>query len=69
MGNQKQYIPGGGFAEYRYITVGEAITINGFRCKIIKMLSDTDVYHAGLPSFSNTSDIYIGLGPNKFRNR
>lgn len=64
MGNQNQYIPGGGFTEYKYITVGNVEKINGFRCKIIKMPSDTDIYHVGLPSFSNTSDIYIGLGPN-----
>lgn len=45
------------------MTVGEAVTINGYRCKAIKMASDTDDHHAGLPGFSNTSDIYVGLGP------
>lgn len=64
MGNQNQYLSSGGFTEYKYVTVGQVVNINGFRCKVIKMPTDTDVYHAGLPSFSNTSDIYIGIGPN-----
>ena len=64
MCNAKYYIPSGGFTEYQYVTVGEVMYINGFKCKIIKMPSDTDMYHAGLPAYANTSDIYIGLGPN-----
>ena len=64
MGNQQQYIPSGGFTEYKYQSVGDFEIINGLKCRIIKMPSDTDIYHAGLPSYSNTSDIYIGLGPN-----
>ena len=46
-----------------YETVGEVVTINGLRCKIIKMPSDTNNHYAGLPKFSNTSDVYVGLGP------
>lgn len=63
MGNQRYFIASGGFSEYLYVTVGEAVTINGFRCKIIKMPEDNNEHHAGLPNFSNTSDIYVGLGP------
>ena len=63
MGNQRQYLESGGFSEYLYETIGEAVTINGYRCKIIQMKTDKDGYHAGLPSYADTSDIYIGLGP------
>ena len=63
MGNQRNFLESGGFSEYLYETVGEVVTINGLRCKIIKMLSDTNNHYAGLPKFSNTSDIYVGLGP------
>ena len=63
MGNQRNLLESGGFSEYLYETVGEVVTINGLRCKIIKMLSDTNNHYAGLPKFSNTSDVYVGLGP------
>lgn len=63
MGNQRHYLKVGGFKEYLYVTVGEPININGYRCKVVRMATDTDDYHAGLPKHSNTSDIYIGLGP------
>ena len=63
MGNQRNFLESGGFSEYLYETVGEVVTINGLRCKIIKMPSDTNNHYAGLPKFSNTSDIYVGLGP------
>ena len=63
MGNQRNFLESGGFSEYLYETVGEVVTINGLRCKIIKMLSDTNNHYAGLPKFSNTSDVYVGLGP------
>ena len=63
MGSGRLYNPEGGFSEYLYTTVGEAVVINGYRCKIIKKITDTDDYFAGLPNYSNSSDIYIGLGP------
>ena len=63
MGNQRNFLESGGFSEYLYETVGEVVTINGLRCKIIKMPSDTNNHYAGLPKFSNTSDVYVGLGP------
>lgn len=63
MGNQRNFLESGGFSEYLYETVGEVVTINGLRCKIIKMPSDTNSHYAGLPKFSNTSDVYVGLGP------
>ncbi len=34
MGNEKLYNPEGGFKEYLYTTVGEAVVINGYRCRI-----------------------------------
>ena len=63
MGSGRLYNQKGGFSEYLYTTVGEAVVINGYRCKIKKKITDTDDYFAGLPNYSNTSDIYIGLGP------
>lgn len=63
MGSARRYNPEGGFSEYLYTTVGEAVVINGLRCKIIKKIGDADDYFSGLPNFSNTSDIYVGLGP------
>ncbi len=66
MGSGKSYKPEGGFKEYLYITVGEPVVINGYRCKIIKKITDKDDYFAGLPNYSNTSDIYVGLGPSGF---
>ena len=48
MGNQRNFLESGGFSEYLYETVGEVVTINGLRCKIIKMLSDTNNHYAGV---------------------
>lgn len=65
MGNGNEYDPSGGFSTYLYETVGGSVTMNGYKCEIVQMKSDKDKngYHAGLPAFSNTSDIYVGLGP------
>lgn len=64
MGSERLYNPSGGFSEYLYETVGEAVIINGYRCKIIKKIGDADDHFSGLPNYSNTSDIYVGLGPD-----
>ena len=40
MGSGKLYNPEGGFSVYLYTTVGEAVVINGYRCKIIKKITD-----------------------------
>ncbi|MDY2943017.1 MAG: hypothetical protein SOT07_04890 [Paludibacteraceae bacterium] len=65
MGNGNEYNPSGGFSTYLYETVGQPVTINGYKCKIVQMKTDKgkNGYHAGLPAFANTSDIYVGLGP------
>lgn len=63
MGNGREYNPNGGFSQYLYETVGNEVKIHGQRCKIVRLKSDKDGYHGGLPAFSNTSDIYVGLGP------
>ena len=36
MGNQRSFLESGGFSEYLYVTVGEAVTINGLRSLLSK---------------------------------
>ena len=62
MGNGKQYLESGGFSEYLYRSVSEPVTINGLKCHVIQHYLDKDGYFGGLPHFSNTSDVYVGLG-------
>lgn len=63
MGNAKQYLPEGGFTQYLYTTIGARETINGLVCEIVADKADKNGHHGGLPAFSNTADIYVGLGP------
>lgn len=58
MGGGYQYIETGGFSEYLYETVGKTENINGLRCKMIRRI-DGKKEHAQLPSYSNTSDVYL----------
>lgn len=62
MGNQTNYLSTGGFRVYEYGTVGNSVEINGLNCKIVKKLTDVGDHHSGLPTYANTSDIYVGLG-------
>lgn len=59
MGNQRQYIPEGGFSEYTYEDVTEKITINDITSKIIKIIGNNDDSPKSLPLYSNTSDMYF----------
>lgn len=61
MGGQRHYIPSGGFSEYLYERVGDVEYIDGLRCSKVRMINDPN-NHAGLPKYSDTSDIYVGLG-------
>lgn len=63
MGNLQNYLKSGGFREYLYSHIGNRVIINGLRCRIIVDKSDKNGHHAGLPNFSNTSDVYVLLGP------
>ena len=62
MGGQNQYIETGGFSEYLYEQIGETVHMNGLTGKMIKLKTDKDGTHTGLPSFSNTSDVYFRKG-------
>lgn len=62
MGNQRQYVASGGFNEYLYQDVSERVTINGVTGKMISKITDPTGTHDGLPTYSNTSDIYFKKG-------
>lgn len=62
MGNSREYIKSGGFSQYLYHQVGEAITAsNGVQGKIVTEYKDVKEFHSSLPSFSNTSKVYLKL--------
>lgn len=60
MGAQKSYRPSGGFSEYLYHQVGEAIVADGMSGKVIKR-TEQDNTHDGLPLYSNSSRVYFKL--------
>lgn len=62
MGNQKQYIENGGFTEYLYQDESPKVTINGVTGKIISNVADPTGMHDGLPTYSNSSDMYFKKG-------
>ncbi len=64
MGNQRQYIEGGGFSEHLYDDHPgyETFYHNGMKAKVILLKADPDGNHAGLPPFADTSDIYLRVG-------
>lgn len=64
MGNERYFIKTGGFSAYLYETVGQSFTCNGVTAKVVKLKTDKDGLHAGLPQCSNTSDMYLRLGPD-----
>lgn len=66
MGNQREYVSSGGFAAYLYENHPEwkAITINGIRAKVVKLKIDKTGFHSGLPTYANTSNMYLRLGPD-----
>lgn len=64
MGNQREYIPSGGFSAYLYENHPDwkPITINGIRTKVVKLVTDKTGTHSGLPSYANTSNMYLRIG-------
>lgn len=64
MGNQREYIPSGGFSAYLYENHPEwkPITINGIRAKVVKLVTDKTGTHSGLPSYANTANMYLRIG-------
>jgi len=66
MGNQRQFLASGGFSEYLYHNESEKVTINGVTGQMISLIADPTGSHAGLPTYSNTSDIYFKKGDDGF---
>lgn len=62
MGNQRQYLASGGFSQYLYKSESPKTTINGVVGRMISKVADPTGTHDGLPSNSNTSDIYFKKG-------
>lgn len=60
MGNVREYIASGGFAQYLYCQIGETLVSgNGVSGKIITEYDDGTNFHSSLPMFSNTSEVYL----------
>ena len=64
MGNQREYLPSGGFSQYLYAPHKDfsPITINGIRGVVVHYLPDKSTDHTGLPTYANTSDVYFRVG-------
>ena len=66
MGNQREYLPSGGFSQYLYVQHKDfsPIIINGIRGVVVHYLPDKSTDHTGLPTYANTSDVYFRVGSN-----
>lgn len=66
MGNMRQFLESGGFSQYLYRdnTDFDSVTINGIVAKVVYKVNDPTKSQAGLPSYSNTSDMYFKKGPD-----
>ena len=64
MGTQRDYIETGGFYVNLYEDHPDWQTrvINGVRAKVIKLVTDKKGTHSGLPSYADTSDLYLRVG-------
>lgn len=62
MGNQREYLASGGFSKYLYKDESPKVTINGVTGKMISKITDPTGIHEGLPTYSNTSDVYFKKG-------
>jgi len=60
MGGVSAYLDTGGFSEYLYHQVGDVISANGVSGKVLAKEGD-DRSHEGLPTYSNTSEVYFKL--------
>lgn len=61
MGNQREYIESGGFSAslYEDHPGWKAVVINGIKAKVLKLITDKTGFHSGLPTYANTSDMYL----------
>lgn len=64
MGNQREYIASGVFSAYLYEDHPDwkPMFINGVRAKVVKLITDKTGTHSGLPSYANTSTMYLRVG-------
>lgn len=63
MGLQKTFYIGGGFNKILYYQIGESIiTSNDLKAKIMAKINGTP--YDGLPTYSNTSDVYLKINAN-----
>lgn len=63
MGSQRKLNPSGGFSAYLYEDHPDwqPISIDGIRAKVVKLITDKTGYHSGLPTYANTSNMYLRL--------
>lgn len=61
MGNQRQYNPAGGFSEYLYERNPnwDTFEYNDVKAKVIRDVTDPEGMHTRLPTFADTSDVYL----------
>lgn len=61
MGNQREYLESGGFSRFLYEDHPDfqPFELNGLKAKVIKLIADPDGNHSGLPSYANSSNIYL----------
>lgn len=64
MGNQREYIASGGYSAYLYEDHPnwKPMIINGVKAKVVKLITDKTGTHSGLPSYANTSTMYLRVG-------
>lgn len=67
MGNQRNYLAEGGFAQWLYRSHPDfdVIEINGVRGKAVYHIDDPKGGHIDLPTYANTSDLYFRVEEGK----
>lgn len=66
MGNTREYIASGGFAQYLYCQIGDTLVSgNGVSGKIITEYDDGTNFHSSLPMFPDTSEVYFKMADDK----
>ena len=59
MGNQRYLNSQGGFSQYLYSSVSDAVIINGVKGHLVEYIDKSNRPNWDLPPYSNTSDIYF----------
>ena len=53
-------------SEHLYESIGDAFYVDGLKCKVIKLKTDSKGARSNLPWYSNSSDVYIVLGKDGY---